>query len=64
MFRGEPGIGKSRLAAKAIELAEGSGAAVLEWPRPWNCWVKAAPQPSLKPVYGMPSFFGSRGFNT
>jgi tetratricopeptide (TPR) repeat protein len=30
VFRGEPGIGKSRLAAKAIELAEGSGAVVLE----------------------------------
>ena len=30
VFRGEPGIGKSRLAAKAIELAEGSGAVVVE----------------------------------
>jgi class 3 adenylate cyclase len=30
VFRGEPGIGKSRLAAKAIELAEGSRAAVVE----------------------------------
>ena len=30
VFRGEPGIGKSRLAAAAVELAEGSGAVVLE----------------------------------
>jgi hypothetical protein len=30
VFRGEPGIGKSRLAAAAVELAESSGAAVLE----------------------------------
>lgn len=29
-FRGEPGIGKSRLAAAAAELVEGSGAVVLE----------------------------------
>ena len=29
-FRGEPGIGRSRLAAAAVELAEGSGAVVLE----------------------------------
>jgi class 3 adenylate cyclase len=29
-FRGEPGIGKSRLAAAAVELVEGSGAVVLE----------------------------------
>lgn len=30
VFRGEPGIGKSRLAAAAAELVEDSGAAVLE----------------------------------
>ena len=30
VFRGEPGIGKSRLAAAATELVEGSGAVVLE----------------------------------
>ena len=30
VFRGEPGIGKSRLAAAAAELAEDSGAVVLE----------------------------------
>ncbi len=30
VFRGEPGIGKSRLAAAAVELAEGSGAVVVE----------------------------------
>ena len=30
VFRGEPGIGKTRLAAAAVELAEGSGAVVLE----------------------------------
>ncbi len=30
VFRGEPGIGKSRLAAAAIELAEGVGAVALE----------------------------------
>ena len=30
VFRGEPGIGKSRLAAAAVELVEGSGAVVLE----------------------------------
>jgi class 3 adenylate cyclase len=29
VFRGEPGIGKSRLAAAAVELAQGSGAVVL-----------------------------------
>ena len=31
MFRGEPGIGKSRLAVAAADLVEGCGAAVLEW---------------------------------
>ena len=31
VFRGEPGIGKSRLAAKAIELAEDSGAVADRW---------------------------------
>ena len=30
VFRGEPGIGKSRLAAAAVELVEGTGAVVLE----------------------------------
>ena len=30
VFRGEPGIGKSRLASAAAELVDGSGAAVLE----------------------------------
>ena len=30
VFRGGPGIGKSRLAAAAVELAEGSGAVVVE----------------------------------
>ncbi|OBG30222.1 adenylate/guanylate cyclase domain-containing protein [Mycobacterium sp. 852002-51057_SCH5723018] len=30
VFRGEPGIGKSRLATAAVELVEGSGAVVLE----------------------------------
>ncbi len=30
VFRGEPGIGKSRLAAAAVGLVEGSGAVVLE----------------------------------
>lgn len=30
VFRGEAGIGKSRLVAAAVDLAEGSGAAVLE----------------------------------
>jgi class 3 adenylate cyclase len=30
VLRGEPGIGKSRLAAAAVELVEGSGAVVLE----------------------------------
>ena len=30
VFRGEPGIGKSRLAAAAAELVEASGAVVLE----------------------------------
>jgi class 3 adenylate cyclase len=30
VYRGEPGIGKSRLAVAAAELAEGSGAVVLE----------------------------------
>lgn len=30
VFRGRPGIGKSRLAAAAVELVEGSGAVVLE----------------------------------
>ena len=30
VFRGEPGIGKSRLAAAAAELVENSGAVVLE----------------------------------
>ncbi len=30
MFRGEPGIGKSRLAPAAAELVEHSGAVVLE----------------------------------
>ena len=30
VFRGEPGIGKSRLAAAAVELAEGSAAVMLE----------------------------------
>jgi class 3 adenylate cyclase/tetratricopeptide (TPR) repeat protein len=30
VFRGEPGIGKSRLAAAALEFVEGSGAAVVE----------------------------------
>ena len=30
VFRGEPGIGKSRLAAAAAELVDGSGAAVME----------------------------------
>jgi class 3 adenylate cyclase/tetratricopeptide (TPR) repeat protein len=30
VFRGEPGIGKSRLAAAAVDLAQGSGAVVLE----------------------------------
>ena len=30
VFRGEPGIGKSRLASAALELVEGSGAVVLE----------------------------------
>ena len=30
VFRGEPGIGKSRLAAAAVELVEGSGAVVVE----------------------------------
>jgi hypothetical protein len=30
VFRGEPGIGKSRLAAAAAELVEDSGAVVLE----------------------------------
>ena len=30
VFRGEPGIGKSRLAAAAAELVEQSGAVVLE----------------------------------
>ena len=30
VFRGEPGIGKSRLAAAAADMAESSGAAVLE----------------------------------
>jgi tetratricopeptide (TPR) repeat protein len=30
VFRGEPGIGKSRLAAAVVDLAQGSGAVVLE----------------------------------